>query len=68
MGKPTYEANIRAKAILDFADELKSRSETEFYYDVETGHTYIYRTVDIDDIDSLVAEMIGEAPHEGGAD
>ncbi len=66
MTKPTYEANIRAKAIQDFAEELKARSETEFYYDCETGpHTY--RLVYIDDIDDLVAEMTGEATHGGGS-
>jgi hypothetical protein len=58
---------IRAKAIREFADELKARSETEFYHDIETGHTYVYRTVDTDDIDDLVAEMTGGLPHEGGA-
>jgi hypothetical protein len=68
MPKITYEARIRAEAIQKFAEELMARSETEFYHDDVTGHTYIYRTIDVDDIDDLVAEMLGDDPREGGAD
>ena len=53
-------ARIRAEAIREFAEELKARTDTEWYHDVETGAIIIYRTVDVDDIDALVAEMTGE--------
>lgn len=45
------------EAVKAFAEELKAKAETEYYYDVETRHTYIYRTVDLDDIDDLVKEF-----------
>jgi hypothetical protein len=53
-------ARIRAEAIREFAEELKARSETEYYHDVETNRIVTYRLVYVDDIDDLVAEMTGE--------
>lgn len=53
-------ARIRAEAIREFAEELKARSESEWYRDVETNQIIIYRTVTIEDIDDLVDAMTGK--------
>lgn len=53
-------ARIRAEAIREFAEELKARSESEWYHDVKTNQIIIYRYVVIEDIDDLVVAMTGK--------
>lgn len=55
--------NIRDEAIRECAERLKERLETETYFDVDPAGTticYEYKTVDVEDIDDLVKEMVGE--------
>ena len=55
---------IRVEAIREFAEELKACTETEYYRDVETGSTFIYRTVTVEDIDRLADEMVKSPTRE----
>ncbi len=47
----------KAEAYKEFADKLKEKSEIVHLFSVCNGHHYM---VDIDDIDNLVKEMVGE--------
>ena len=48
---------IKSEAYKEFADKLKEKSEIVHLFSVYNGHHYM---VDIDDIDNLVKEMVGE--------
>ena len=48
-----------ALAIKEFAERLKAKAETHFYSDVEFGE-WTETTVDVEDIDIILKEMIGE--------
>lgn len=48
---------IRVEAYKKFAEKLKEKSEIVHLFSVCNGHHYM---VDIDDIDNLVKEMVGE--------
>ena len=50
-------ANIKSEAVKAFAERLKEKSEIVHLFSVHTGDRYM---VDIDDIDNLVKEMVGE--------
>ena len=49
---PRSEDNIRAEAIKEFAEQLKKRADRGFWQE----HSY----VDVEDIDNLVKEMVGD--------
>ena len=55
-------ANARAEAIKGFAERLKENADTETYFDSYNGERFEYKisTVDVEDIDDLVKEMVGE--------
>lgn len=48
---------LKAEAYKEFADKLKEKSEIVHLFSVCNGHHYM---VDIDDIDNLLKEMVGE--------
>lgn len=48
---------IKSEAVKEFAERLKEKSEIVHLFFVHTGEHYM---VDIDDIDNLVKEMVGE--------
>lgn len=48
---------IKAETCKEFADKLKEKSEIVHLFSVCNGHHYM---VDIDDIDNLLKEMVGE--------
>lgn len=54
--------SIKTEAIKEFAERLKENADTETYYDFYDGKRYEYRisTVDVDDIDNLLKEIVGE--------
>ena len=61
--KSVWERLARIKAIKEFAERLKEKAETETYTDYcpsGNSYQYEYRLVDVDDIDNLVKEMVGE--------
>lgn len=49
--------NAKSEAVKEFAERLKEKSEIVHLFSVHTGDHYM---VDIDDIDNLVKEMVGE--------
>lgn len=49
-------AEIKAESIKEFAERLKER---KCHY-TETEHTFNFDGVDVDEIDNLVKEMVGE--------
>ena len=49
--------DIKSEAVKEFAEKLKENSEIVHLFSVHTGDHYM---VDIDDIDNLVKEMVGE--------
>lgn len=47
------------KAVKEFADRLRKKKDIEFYHDVECG-TVQYETVDVEEINKIESEMIGQ--------
>ena len=56
-GLNIYKSKIKAEAYKEFAERLKEKSEIVHLFSVHTGDHYM---VEIDDIDNLVKEMVGE--------
>ena len=53
----------KSEAIKEFAERLKEKAETETYIDYlpnGNSYEYEYKTVDVDDINNLVKEMVGD--------
>lgn len=49
--------NAKSEAVKEFAEKLKEKSEIVHLFSVHTGDHYM---VDIDDIDNIAKEMVGE--------
>lgn len=45
------------EAIREFAEKLKQKAETEYYYCSETSTEIQYKTIDVEDIDETLIEF-----------